>query len=97
MLRALLWSVALAALVAAGLFVPLGESSLWQRLEQRGTFRAAQLKLGRASAWARSLVHPAPQEARKRPPPRARVQRKPAERLSRDDRQALDQLVAGSR
>ena len=71
MARALAWIVALAALCAAALFVPIAGKSLWERTRARPK-----------------------QTAKARP----RIQRKaPEEKITKDDRVALDALVAGAR
>ena len=89
MLRALLWIAALAALGAAALLVPVGGASLWQRAQKQGVTQTLGRATHRALEWAR-VERPAP-------PPKARAKKPPpAERLTRDDRKALDELVAKS-
>ena len=85
MLRALLWIAALAALGAAALLVPIGGASLWQRAQKQGVTQT----LGRATHRALEWACPTRQEQHAEQPP-------PAERLTRDDRKALDELVAKS-
>jgi hypothetical protein len=87
-MRALSWMLAVAALAAAVLLVPIEGKPLWERAGG-----------DRLVAWARArLPAVAPKQkaaAAKKPPP---PQRRPArEQITDDDRKALDALVSGAR
>ncbi len=93
MLRALFWMLAAAALAAAVLLVPIDGQPLWGRFGG-----------DKAVAWARALLQPKHAAkkkvaAAKKPaapaPARGKPADKPQETISRDDRAALDALVAG--
>lgn len=83
MLRALAWMLALAALAAVALWVPIAGKPLWERAG--GDRALAFFKLTPAARPAKKAA------ARKQPAAR------PAEEtLTQDDRNALDALVAGA-
>jgi hypothetical protein len=84
MLRALFWTAALAALTAAVLLVPIDGKPLWDRS-------------GPAVAWVKSVAAGKP-AAKKEQRPQARLKKpKPAEKLTAEDRAALDSLIVHSR
>ena len=94
MLRSLFWTLALSAVTAAALLVPIEGRSIWDRARDRGLPQAVGKEADRAIAWLKTV-------GKESPPPKAQARTvkkaKPAERITRADRADLDKLVESHR
>lgn len=97
MLKLLAWMLAVGALIAAAVLVPIGGETAWHRAEARGLPRAAAHAAKGAWRWTAGLFAPEPAQAKTQQiakAPARKKPRKPAEKITRNDRASLDELVA---